>query len=102
MAGRLHDLGAYPGVVDPIDPADIVHGELVELLDPTASFVWLDAYEGILPGALAASEYRRERRPVWLPGEVPSMATKVPAWVYIYAQGISGAPHVTSGIWQPA
>ena len=47
FAGRLYDLGAYPGVVDGAS-RDVVHGELWEL-DPvraTEALEALDRYEG--------------------------------------------------------
>ncbi len=102
MGGRLYDLGSYPGVLDPLEPGDIVHGEVVELLDPAESLIWLDSYEGILPGALAASEYRREQRPVRLPQNGQANVTELTAWVYIYARDVAGVRSVDGGNWQPA
>ena len=63
--GRLYDLGEYPGLVPTTDTAELVHGEVYELHDAELSFAWLDAYEGIMPGATAA-EYTRVARPVVL------------------------------------
>src|SRR4051812_45836126 len=46
VPGRLYDLGAYPGCA--IDDAcdALIHGQLLELTDPTAQLDRLDAYEG--------------------------------------------------------
>ncbi len=102
LRGRLYDLGRYPGIVDTSEPGEIVHGELVALTDPTRTFIWLDAYEGIVSGTSSASEYRRELRGVYLldaVGRPVGPATQ--AWVYIYARDLGGARLVPSGRWEP-
>ncbi len=58
--GRLYDLGQYPGMTPAISPADTVEGELLELLNPTATLIWLDQYEGVRYGFSASGDYRRE------------------------------------------
>lgn len=97
LAGRLYDLGRYPGVVDPMDAADIVSGELHRLTDPARSFGWLDAYEKIDPeDATADNEYARVERSVHPAGA----ATPVVAWVYLYRWDVSRARHVPEGRWR--
>jgi len=98
MLGRLFDLGDYPGLAEPMSGADVVQGELLQLTDPLPSFIWLDAYEGILPGGLAASEYRREERVVELRAEMTSHRLHK-AWVYVYARQVRDARLVPSGLW---
>lgn len=97
VPGRLFDLGAYPGLAEPMSGADVVQGELLQLTDPEPTFIWLDAYEGILPGALAASEYRREERVVELRAETSPRPHK--AWVYLYARQVGDLRLVPSGLW---
>ncbi len=102
MVGRLYDLGRYPGLSDADAPGELVHGEVLELHDPAAAFRWLDAYEGIVPGAPGASEYRRAQRPVQVQGtDSPAHARTLTAWVYIYARDLATARLIADGRWQP-
>ena len=94
IQGRLYDLGTYPGLVE-TGPADgEVHGEVFELIDPARSFRWLDAYEGIVPGREARSEYARVERLVRLED-----GRELTAWVYIYQAPVHGRPVIESGRW---
>lgn len=64
VAGRLYDLGPYPGAVPqvPEDPrATWVHGEILTLLDPRRVFQVLDPYEDCDPARPRAGLYRRGR-----------------------------------------
>jgi gamma-glutamylcyclotransferase (GGCT)/AIG2-like uncharacterized protein YtfP len=94
MAGRLYDLGFYPGAIESSLAGDEVHGEAVRMPDPAAIFDWLDVYEGI--GAHGGSRFGFERvqRPVLL-----AAGDEIQAWVYLYR----GAPPpdrlVASGRW---
>lgn len=100
MAGRLYDLGRYPGLADAMAPGEEVHGEVVELRDPAAAFQWLDAYEGIFAGAPDASEYHRVQRPAWpLDAAAASLAGTMTAWVYLYAGDWSSARRIEGGRW---
>lgn len=101
MAGRLYDLGRYPGLVDAVDGTDIVHGELVELIDPASSFTWLDRYEDIRTDARGEAEYRREQRTVRLAPSVAGDGSGLLAWVYVYARDPSQARRIASGRWPP-
>jgi len=94
MAGRLWDLGRCPGLVAGEEPDAVVHGEVFALLNPRRALRWLDAYEGIVPGLRARSEYRRIARPVRL-----ATGEQVTAWVYIYVRDIAHARALPSGRW---
>jgi gamma-glutamylcyclotransferase (GGCT)/AIG2-like uncharacterized protein YtfP len=91
--GRLYDLGCYPGMTDPLVADERVHGEAVKLANPAATFLWLDAYEEIRPGA-AGSEYRRAERPVRLASGIETVAA-----VYLYAGDLGKARHLPEGRW---
>lgn len=93
-AGRLVDLGRYPGLVSPEQPGDVVHGEVLELADPQRSLRWLDDYEGIFPGDHAHNEYARDEREVVL-----ATGDRILAWVYLYRQPITSAKLIASGSW---
>ncbi len=93
VRGRLHDLGAYPGFVASTDAADVVHGELLRLDDPEAVLPWLDAYEGIVPGA-PGNEYERVTTEARLAG-----GETVTAWVYLCRLDVSALPRIGNGRW---
>lgn len=94
LAGRLVDLGRYPGLVEALRPGDVVRGEVVVLAHAERSLRWLDAYEGIVPGEHEHNEYVRERREVVL-----DSGETVVAWVYIYSRPIAGARVIEGGDW---
>jgi gamma-glutamylcyclotransferase (GGCT)/AIG2-like uncharacterized protein YtfP len=93
-AGRLYDLGRYPGLVASDDTANVAHGEVYVLYDPARSLRWLDAYEGLVPGNHEGNEYQRAMRPVRLAGGV-----ELTAWVYLYARDTGEARLLREGRW---
>jgi len=108
MAGRLYDLGSYPGLVDGTvgdSSAVMVHGELWWLAEPAATFTWLDQYEGIDAARPEAGEYRRVVRPLVGPLVWPSHAKQVhaedveAAWVYLYTGDVTSARLIARGDW---
>lgn len=126
IAGRLVDLGPYPGLIGAAVTDDVVHGELLRLIDPAATLRWLDDYEGIGRGGPAGDEYVRERRAVrWIAGATMRLAggsavlpavevalkgqpadamgggeaRTVAAWVYVYRRDVTGFPVIAGGRW---
>ena len=93
VRGRLHDLGAYPGLAASGDPPDLVPGELLRLDDPDAVFPWLDAYEGIVAGA-PDNEYERVTIEARLAG-----GGTVTAWAYLCRLDVSALPRIAGGRW---
>ena len=84
-AGRLVDLGAFPGLVAAAGPADRVRGDLFAI-DPSHHEDLLDAldrYEG------ASFERVQE--------EVSGPHGAVIAWLYLYRGDADGAPLVPGG-----
>jgi gamma-glutamylcyclotransferase (GGCT)/AIG2-like uncharacterized protein YtfP len=79
FTATLRDLGAYPGVV--LDGRGPCHGELVEVLEPSAWTV-LDAFEG--------HEYRRVRI-------VCDEPAGTGAWIYELVTPVGTV--VDSGVW---
>jgi len=95
IPGRLFSLGAFPVMLAPATPSDIVHGEVLRLDDPEGVFVWLDPYEGIMPGHRRQGEYERVVRAVRL-----ANGDEVVAWVYLYVADATDAPAIPSGRWE--
>ena len=91
-AGRICQDGFYrihwyPGMRKPIDPNDLVTGELYRLLQPSKTLEVLDGYEG-------KHDYRRE-----LHGATLENGRKIQAWVYMYLQRRPEDCRVFSGEW---
>ena len=92
LAGRLYDLGSYPGAVPDPEAPTRIRGEVVALPDEAGLIELLDAYEGYRPGALD-NDFARERRLVTLeagPGAIE-------CWVYAYLREPGRAPLVPEG-----
>ncbi len=92
IAGRLHDLGRYPGMQPPTQPDDWVQGDLYDLGDGTTTLAELDAYEN--SEAPTHTEYRRESATV-LNHEGKAVAT----WVYWYGGEVDESMRIASGCW---
>ena len=93
-AGRLLDLGRYPGLVLPAAATHRVHGELFELTDPDRTLPWLDAYEGILAGEPGPFQYARIEQPVEL-----ADGRRLTAFVYVYQRDVTLARLLPDGRW---
>lgn len=94
ITGRLFDTGTFPVMIAAAAPSDIVHGEVLQLDDPEATFIWLDPYEGITPGHRRQDEYERVRRTVRL-----ESGETLETWVYLYVADIAHLPRIASGRW---
>jgi gamma-glutamylcyclotransferase (GGCT)/AIG2-like uncharacterized protein YtfP len=92
FAGRLFDLGRYPGAVPDAAAHPPVRGELYRLPDPHALLPLLDRYEGCTDRNDPAAEYRRERRIV-----VQEAGPAVSAWIYLYNRPIGALRPIASG-----
>ncbi len=94
IKGRLYRLDWYPALVESGPDDGEVHGEVYELASPEASFEWLDAYEGIIPGREDQSDYARVERTVQT-----GAGGEMTAWVYLYRAPLRGVPVIASGRW---
>ena len=92
-AGRLYDLGLYPGMTEPRAPGEIVHGEAVRLADARRTLAWLDIYEGIGAGD-GHDEYARVEGPVWLVS-----GGELNAALYLYRGDLGRARRLPCGRW---
>lgn len=96
VAGRMYDLGAFPGVVPPESDEEQVTGQVIDFttFDDTRwkrRLATFDRYEG------APNLYRRELVDVALDD-----GTVEPAWIYIYNRPIHNPDRafVPSGDWK--
>ncbi|HEX5998681.1 MAG TPA: gamma-glutamylcyclotransferase family protein [Hyphomicrobiaceae bacterium] len=105
MAGRLYNLGRYPGLVEaperPIHGANgttpsLVHGEVYALKMPAITLRWLDAYEGVLPLRPDQGVYARVERLAWL-----NSGATLRAWVYVYLMSVRPRQRLADGRWPP-
>ncbi len=91
LAGRLYDLGDYPGLVYDTDSPVQVKGQLFRLNDPARILLFLDDYEGASEESPESGLFRKELLPVLFEG------SKRSAWVYTYNQPLNGALPIPSG-----
>lgn len=91
MAGRLLDVGDYPGAVYEPHAVDRVFGDVLRLYDPERTFAWLDPYEGYDRNDPEHSEFVRRRV------EIMSRDGRTYAWVYLYQRGDDRARPIASG-----
>jgi gamma-glutamylcyclotransferase (GGCT)/AIG2-like uncharacterized protein YtfP len=93
VAGRLYDLGAYPGMSLSSQDSH-VKGEIYEVHPRHWTHVIqkLDEYEGCSDHDPEPHEYRREL--VW--AELPS-GESVDAWAYVLNQSAHGLREIASG-----
>src|SRR5262249_19328112 len=66
MPGRLYDLGRYPGLIEPAQEGEWVHGEVYVLTDPDTILPVLDGYEGCDPQDGSTDLFKRRRTAVVL------------------------------------
>ena len=97
IAGRLYRIKHYPGLVEGTDSQERVHGEVYVLNNPVSALKWLDAYEGIVPGALDRNEYERVERPVRL-----ASGEQITVWVYLYCKDVARFRLIPDGRWGSA
>ena len=88
IAGRLFDLGEYPGLVR---ATGRVQGELFEVGD-ARTLAALDRFEGFDRADVANSYYLRE--------EVRLLSPDRTAMVYVYNREVGGLSPVASGDWR--
>lgn len=91
LPGRLHDLGAYPGLM--LDRDGEVVAELLAVVDDAALGV-LDGYEGYRPDDPDGSLFRRVA--------LQCLDAPLVAWCYLYNRAPAGAPVIGSGDWLAA
>lgn len=99
LQGRLFRVSWYPGVTTCDDAADIVHGELYRLRDPSSALRWLDEYEGVTAGATTVAsldDYARSIHRITAAGD----GAVYDAWVYVFQQDTNGLVRVTDGRWR--
>jgi gamma-glutamylcyclotransferase (GGCT)/AIG2-like uncharacterized protein YtfP len=99
VAGRLFDVGEYPGAVAPASPSDRVAGELYRVDDAEAAALLaeLDRYEGFDPRDPASSEFVRVRVAARTEG-----GESVEAWMYEYNRPTGELRRIDSGDYRDA
>jgi gamma-glutamylcyclotransferase (GGCT)/AIG2-like uncharacterized protein YtfP len=92
VAGRLYDLGRYPGLVGAAAPDDWVFGDLYELTEGAQTLAALDRYEDYDPADPSSSLFERCLVKARLAaGEV------LTAWAYQFRRPVSEEKRIHSG-----
>ncbi len=96
IAGRIYDLGPYPGMVIE-DCGAAVYGELYEIVLPNALLSLLDAYEGCGHTDPHPQEFVRVEATVR-----DTDGVDYRAWVYAYQGQVDQSWLLPSGYYQPS
>jgi pyruvate carboxylase len=92
MAGRLYDLGEFPGAIPSELPGEEVEGELYELGDLRRQLKALDEYEEFNPDHPEECLFIRQRVDVQIEdGE------RLKAWAYLLPRKPADARRIVSG-----
>ena len=83
VAGRLYDLGAYPGLVPDPGAGDVI-GDIYRLRQSRALLAALDRYEACGPRMPGPREYRR------VPIQVRWKRRRLWVWIYAYRRPTQG------------
>src|SRR4051794_285344 len=97
VAGRLYDLGPYPGLVIGSDREGRVLGQLLDVPDDPELWLRMDAYEGFVPEDPPRSLFRRGRCRAQLAGNTGAGD----CWVYGYNGDLTGAREGAGGHLRP-
>ncbi len=89
IKGQLLHIADYPGLR--LGGPDWAVGDLVEMIDPTATFAWVDAYEECSDDCPRPHEYRRELV------SVDGAGKTIAAWTYVYALPSADRPVIVGG-----
>jgi gamma-glutamylcyclotransferase (GGCT)/AIG2-like uncharacterized protein YtfP len=92
VAGRLYDLGSYPGLIEPRTEADWVTGDVYELRQAAETLALPDRYEGCGPEDDPPHLYERCQTMVHLAAGEPRTC-----WVYLYRGPVREEGRIVSG-----
>jgi len=92
IAGRLFDLGEYPGAIGDVKRFSTVRGEVHELLAPEETFPVLDDVEGYDPRRPERSLFERRAVTACL-----DSGRRLTAWVYFYRRPLLDATEIPDG-----
>ena len=94
IAGRLYDLGRFPGLKEPRSPHDWVHGEVYDLGDDSdITLQEMDAYENA--ESPPPTPYERQLASVLL-----ADGRTMTVWVYWYCGGVREEQFIASGSYE--
>lgn len=94
VAGRLFNLGAYPGLIAAGIRDERVSGDVFRLAREAVTLAWLDVYEGIRPEAPGRAPYRRVIRAIDMVD-----GRRIEAWLYLYRGPGPRWRQIHSGHW---
>lgn len=92
IAGRLFDLGEYPGAISDTKRFSTVRGEVHELLTPDETLIVLDDVEGFDRKRPERSLFERKQVSVKLED-----GRRLDAWVYFYRRPLLTATEIPDG-----
>jgi gamma-glutamylcyclotransferase (GGCT)/AIG2-like uncharacterized protein YtfP len=96
IAGRIYNLGEYPGAVPDPHSERTIFGRVFELRNPEGMLLVFDDYEGYRKDAPSESLFVRQQLMIRLEG-----GRRIRAWMYVYQGICDGRAEITSGRWLP-
>jgi gamma-glutamylcyclotransferase (GGCT)/AIG2-like uncharacterized protein YtfP len=94
IAGRLYDLGRFPGLKEPRSAQDWVQGDVYDLGDAAEQTLGeMDVYENV--DSAPPAPYDRQQTTAFLPDGQP-----VSTWVYTYRGEVKDAQFIASGSYE--
>ena len=92
IAGRLFDLGEYPGAISDTKRFSTIRGEVHQLLDPRTTLAILDDVEGYDAVRPERSLFERRTAMVTLDD-----GREMESWVYFYRRSLGRATEIPDG-----
>lgn len=92
VAGRLYNIGNYPGLILTEDPGEIVSGELYKIRDKRVVLNTFDQYEGSVEPFPKPWEYQRVKTEV-----TTDEGAKILSWLYTYQWDVKEEMRIPSG-----
>lgn len=92
IAGRLYNIGTYPGLILSDNPEEIVTGELYKIQNKRLILSTLDRYEGCVDPYPKPWEYERIMAEV-----TTEKGSKFLSWLYTYQWDVTDSMRIQSG-----
>lgn len=92
VAGRLYDLGDFPGALLAGRPDSTIRGEVFAFSDSSLLDL-MDSYEGFHPGAPKRSLFARQKVSV----AMPQTSQVINCWIYVYNRNPGNARIIPGG-----
>jgi gamma-glutamylcyclotransferase (GGCT)/AIG2-like uncharacterized protein YtfP len=95
VAGKLYDLGHFPGAILSNDPQGRIAGLVFQLPNGDDILCALDEYEEYFPNAPEMCQFIRIQCNAQM-----KTGSALPCWIYVYVRDLTGVRRIEDGVWQ--